>query len=86
MIEKVLVCKKDFSAIDCARIVQRVRLFDSKVKFKKKYKEISADSILDLLRLNIHAGDEINVKILGRKIEHEDKILIGLESIFECEE
>jgi hypothetical protein len=44
---------------------------------------VKANKILNIDELNIKAGDEIKIKLLGRRLDNEDEIFAHVKSVFD---
>jgi len=83
MIETTLISKKDMSIMDMASIVQKVNFFDCDLRFTKGEKTVKANKILNINELDIKTGDEIKIRLLGRRLDDEDEIFTYVKSIFD---
>jgi len=83
MIETILISKKDISIMDMASIVRKINFFDCDLRFTKGEKTIRANEILNINELDIKSGDEIKIRILGRKLDQEDEIFAHVKSVFD---
>ena len=83
MIETTLISKKDISIIDMASIVRKVNFFDCDLRFTKGEKTIRANKILNINELDIKTGDEIKIRLLGRRLDDEDEIFEYIKLVFD---
>jgi phosphotransferase system HPr-like phosphotransfer protein len=82
MIETVLTSNKDLSIMDMASIVSKVRFYECDLRLTKGDKRIQANTMLAIDELDIHKGDKIEIRILGRELKDEGNILDHLQLVF----